>query len=56
MAGQSLYHLQSALGHQDNATTQGYAHLAPEALLGLADAVDRSRGRDTGENRKRLGK
>jgi integrase len=56
MAGQSLYHLQSALGHQDHATTQGYAHLAPDALLGLADAVDRSRGRDTGENRKRLAK
>lgn len=46
MAGESLYHLQAALGHQDHATTQGYAHLAPGTLNRLTDGIDRMRGRE----------
>lgn len=53
MAGQSLYQLQAALGHQDHATTQGYAHLAPESLLRLADAVDSAREKSRGEIQER---
>jgi integrase len=41
--GQSLYHLQAALGHQDHATTQGYAKLHGEALRPLATAINSRR-------------
>jgi site-specific recombinase XerD len=44
IAGQSLYHLQAALGHQDHGTTQGYAKLSAEALRPLAAAIDARRG------------
>lgn len=40
MAGQSLYHLQAALGHADHGTTQGYAKLHAEALRPLAASID----------------
>jgi integrase len=42
-AGQSLYHLQMAMGHKDGATTQGYAHVDPESLRTLSDAIDNRR-------------
>lgn len=55
MAGESLYHLQAALGHQDHTTTQGYSHLAPESLKRLAEAIDKTRGQSAGsENRRAL--
>jgi integrase len=43
MAGESLYRIQQALGHRDSATTQRYAHMAPEALRPLAALVDKRR-------------
>lgn len=49
MAGESLYHLQAAMGHVDHQTTQGYAHLAPEALGRLTEGIDRMRGRPAQE-------
>lgn len=42
-AGESLYRIQAAMGHQDHATTQGYSHLSPDALRPLADAINRRR-------------
>ena len=42
-AGESLYQIQAALGHQDHATTQGYSHLSPDALRPLAEAINRRR-------------
>lgn len=43
-AGQSLYQLQMAMGHKDGTTTQGYAHMDPEALKALSRAINARRG------------
>ncbi len=43
IAGASIYHLQAALGHQDHATTQGYAKLNVDSLRPLANAIDSRR-------------
>lgn len=54
-AGESLYRIQAAMGHQDHATTQGYSHMSPDALRPLAEAVNRRRqeaGKRLGDGRK----
>lgn len=43
MLGESLYRIQQAMGHQDHATTQGYAHLTPNSLGSLAGLIDKRR-------------
>lgn len=50
-AGQSLYHLQMAMGHADRHTTEDYAKMNAQALRPLAAAVDARRR----ERQKRLG-
>jgi integrase len=48
-AGESLYRIQQAMGHQDHATTQLYSHLSPDSLRPLAEAINRRRiGQNTG--------
>lgn len=42
--GESLYKLQSALGHKDATTTQNYSHLNTESLGSLARLIDKRRG------------
>lgn len=42
-AGESLYRIQQAMGHQDHTTTQLYSHLSPDSLRPLAEAINRRR-------------
>jgi len=53
-AGVPLYHVQHLLGHESFATTQRYAHLAPDAHDAITDAWERmaTHERRTGRERK----
>ena len=40
--GVPFYGVQALLGHEDHATTQGYAHLAPDAHTKFMESWSRS--------------